>query len=353
MRRIVHVASGREWRGGQRQTWLLVRELQRLGTDQVLVTARDSELARRAKADGVPVREVTWTMGLDPRAWWAARREAGRAPAILHAHDGHAVSIAKWASNADTPWIVTRRNATPLRRPASWKSAARVVAISNAVRGQLLKDGIGTERIVVVHSGIDLEATRATPHEDLRAWARLPNGGTVVVTVAAVTQEKGLDLLPVAVKELVKDHDLRWVVIGDGPLRDDLKHLADDWDLADRLVLPGHHPDPVRLLRGADLFVLPSTSEGLGTSILDALALDVPVVATRSGGVEDILSNGAGLLTAVGDAHGLAYAVARMLGDVELRRHSVEAGRAALPRFTAAAMAAGMRSVYDSTAATR
>ena len=353
MRRIVHVASGREWRGGQRQTWLLARELQRLGTEQVLVTARGSELARRARADGVPVREVPWTMGVDPRAWWAARQEVARAPAILHAHDGHAVSIARWAANARTPWIATRRNVSPLRRPAGWHGAARVVAISNAVRGQLLKDGIATERIVVVHSGIDLDATHATPHEDLRAWARLPNGGTLVVTIAAVTPEKGLDLLPVAVKELVKDHDLRWIVIGDGPLRDDLRHLADDWGLADRLVLPGHHPDPVRLLRGADLFVLPSTSEGLGTSILDALALDVPVVATRSGGAEEILQNGAGLLVPVGDAHGLAHAVARMLGDAALRRRSIEAGRAALPRFTAAAMAAGMRSVYDSVAATR
>jgi glycosyltransferase involved in cell wall biosynthesis len=353
VRRIVHVASGREWRGGQRQTWLLARELQRLGLDQILVTARDSELARRAMADGVPVREVTWTMGLDPRAWWAARAEAGRTPAILHAHDGHSVSIARWAAGTGTPWIATRRNVTPLGGPGGWRGAARVVAISNPVRAQLLRDGLGADRVVVVHSGIDLEATRATPHEDLRAWAKLPNGGALVVTVAAVTQEKGLDLLPMAVKELVKDHDLRWVVVGEGPLRADLQHLAEDWELTDRLVLPGHHPDPVRLLRGADLFVLPSTSEGLGTSVLDALALDVPVVATRSGGVEEILRNGAGLLTPVGDARALAHAVARMLDDRELRQRSVQAGQAAVPRFTASAMAAGMRAVYDSLDATR
>ncbi|HWA41288.1 MAG TPA: glycosyltransferase [Gemmatimonadales bacterium] len=353
MRRIVHLASGREWRGGQRQTWLLTRELQRLGVDQVLVTARVSELARRAAADGVPVRPVAWTAGLDPRAWWAARAEARRAPAILHAHDGHAVTIARWAADAATPWLATRRNVTPLRRPAGWQDAARVVAISNAVRAQLLRDGLRAERIVVVHSAIDLEATRATPHEDLRAWARLPNGGALIVTVAAVTPEKGLDLLPLTLKGLAADHDVRWVVVGDGPLRTDLQHLAREWGLADRLFLPGHHPDPVRLLRDADLFVLPSTSEGLGTSILDALALDLPVVATRSGGVEDILQNGAGLLVPVGDAQALAQAVARMLDDAELRRRTVEAGRAAVTRFGVTAMAAAMRTVYDSVAANR
>lgn len=353
MTRIVHLASGREWRGGQKQTWLLTRELQREGRDQVLVTQRGSELARRAKEDGVVVREVSWTLGIDPRAWWAARAEARTGPAILHAHDGHAVTIARWAAGTGSPWIATRRNATPLHRPANWLGAARVVAISNAVRTQLLRDGLPAGRIAVVSSGIDLAATRATPHEDLRTWAALPNGGALVVTIAAVTPEKGLDLLPVAITELAKQHDLRWVVIGEGPLRADLQRLARTFGLADRLVLPGHHPDPVRLLRGADLFVLPSVREGLGTSVLDALALDVPVVATRSGGVEDILGDGAGLLVPVGDAKALAQAVARMLAEPELRRRSVETGRLAVTRFTAAAMAAGMRSVYDSVAATR
>lgn len=353
MRRIVHVASGREWRGGQRQTWLLVRELQRAGLDQVLVTRRGSELARRAQADGVPVHEVAWTPGLDPRAWWATRAEARRGRALLHAHDGHAVTLARWAAGPHIPWIATRRNVTPLRRPSSWRGAACVVAISNAVRNQLLRDGIGTDRVFVVPSGIDLEATRATPHEDLRTWAGLPNGGALAITIAAITPEKGLDLLPVAMAELARTLDLRWVVVGEGPLRTLLRDVARDIGLADRLVLPGYHPDPVRLLRGADLFVLPSKSEGLGTSVLDALALDVPVVATRSGGVEDILDGGAGLLVPVGDPHALAQAMARMLADGELRRRSVAAGRAVLGRFTAGAMAAGMRAVYDSLDATR
>lgn len=353
MSRIIHVASGREWRGGQRQTWLLARELARDGVDQILITQAGSELARRAKRDGVPVREVVWQMGLDPRAWWATRQEARRGPAILHAHDGHAVTIAQLASSRMVPWIATRRNATPLRRPASWQGAMRAVAISNAVRTQLLRDGLGTAQIVVVPSGIDLEATRATPHDDLRTWAGLPNGGALIVTVAAVTREKGLDLIPAAMETLRRDHDLRWVIIGDGPLRSDLQKVAEDRDLADRFVLPGHHPDPVRLLRGADLFVFPSTSEGLGTSVLDALALDLPVVATRSGGVEDILAEGAGLLVPVGDAHALARGVAAMLDDPDLRRRSVEAGRVAVSRFTTRAMAAGMRSVYDSVDATR
>jgi glycosyltransferase involved in cell wall biosynthesis len=91
----------------------------------------------------------------------------------------------------------------------------------------------------------------------------------------------------------------------------------------------------------------------LGTSILDALALDVPVVATRSGGAEEILQNGAGLLVPVGDAEALARAVATLLDDPDLRGRTVEAGRTALRRFEVATMAAEMRAVYDSVAANR
>lgn len=353
MRRIVHVASGREWRGGQRQTWLLTRELQRLGMDQLLVTRRGSELARRAAADGVPVRTVDWSAGLDPRAWWGVRAEARRVTAILHAHDGHAVTIARWASDPSTPWIATRRNASPLGSPAGWRSAAKVVAISHGVAAQLRRDGIAADRIAVVPSGIDLAAVRAAPRESLRAWAGIPAGGPVIVTVAAATKEKGLDQIDAATGALLTSRrDFTWVIIGDGPERAHHRRFAEKW-FPDRVVLPGHHPDPVRLLRDADLFVLPSLSEGLGTSVLDAMALDIPVIASDTGGLTELVGEGAGLLVPPGDADALAKAVNRMLTDAELRRRCVATARARLERYSLGAMAEGMRSVYDSVNATR
>ena len=123
--------------------------------------------------------------------------------------------------------------------------------------------------------------------------------------------------------------------------------------MRDRFVLPGHHPDPVRLLRGADLFVSASRSEGLGTSVLDALALDVPVVATRSGGTVELLDGDPAQLVPVDDAPALSAAIGRMLDEPALRQRCVAAGRATVARYTAQAMAAGMRAVYDSVDANR
>ena len=85
---IVHVASGREWRGGQRQVWLLARELGRLGVTQVVVTGGGTELARRLQSSGVRVRAAAWRAGLDPRVIWSILKELRGRPAVLHAAFG-------------------------------------------------------------------------------------------------------------------------------------------------------------------------------------------------------------------------------------------------------------------------
>jgi glycosyltransferase involved in cell wall biosynthesis len=329
--RIVHAASGREWRGGQRQTWLLARELQRAGVEQLLVTKRDSELARRAKADGVPVREVSWSAGLDPRAWWALREEA----------------------SGSSPWIATRRNAVPLRDPDGWKGARRVIAISGPVRQQLITDGIPEERIALVPSSIDIAATLAAPRVDLRGWAGLAPGGTIVATVAALTGEKGLETIAPALAVLRRTRDVRWVVVGAGPLRESFLAQAAAAGLSEVLRFPGYHNEPIRLLRDADLFAFPSRIEGLGTAVLDAMALSIPVVTTAQGGLADLLVDGGGVEVKVGDPESLAGGIASVIDDGELRARIIKAAQTTVDRHTVTRMAAKMRSVYDSVSANR
>ena len=141
---VVHVASGREWRGGQRQVWLLARELQRGGlTEQVVVTGVGTELAARLQQDGVRVREVAWRIGLDSRVLLPLLQEVRAGAALLHAHDGHAVTLAGLAALlTGTPLVATRRVDFRLRRPGFWRRASRVIAISSAVADVLLDDGL-------------------------------------------------------------------------------------------------------------------------------------------------------------------------------------------------------------------
>ena len=155
--RILHLASGREWRGGQRQTWLLARDLSSVkGIEQIVVTARGSELARRLSQDSVPVREVSWRIGIDPRAGLAAWQAARNAD-LLHAHDAHAVAIAAAVSRfTGKPFIATRRMARPLQAPKPWQQAVKVIAISEAVRASLVQSRIDPARIEVIPPAIDV-----------------------------------------------------------------------------------------------------------------------------------------------------------------------------------------------------
>jgi len=188
-RRVIHLASGREWRGGQNQVLLLARALAGRPSEleQVVVTGRRSLLAQRLAAEGIPVRRVGWRAGLSPAALAGTIREAARGPALIHAHDAHALTIAGVAGIfTGTPYLATRRVDFPLRRPGLWRRAERIIAISEAVRRVLLSSGIPPERVVRVHSGIDLEAVRRTRSGDIRAQLRLPESGPLAVAVGAV-----------------------------------------------------------------------------------------------------------------------------------------------------------------------
>ena len=351
--RVVHAASGREWRGGERQVWLLARELARGGDlDQIVVTARGSELARRLRADGIPVHESPWRAGLDPRAVPALARALKPEASLLHAHDAHAVTLGGLAARLTRrPYVATRRVDFQLRRPGFWVGADRVIAISQAVAGVLRNDGISPARIAVAHSGIDLDELRRTARLGVRQSLRLGPHARIAANVAALVGHKDQATLVRAAALLVdRCPDLHWVVAGEGPLRGSLERLRADLGLDGRVHFLGHLPEPTGLIADADVFVMSSREEGLGTSVLDAMGLGIPVASTSAGGLPEMLQDGAGLLVTPGRPDELAAAVARLIDDSALARATAARAAAAVERFTAGRMAAAVRQVYRSCA---
>jgi glycosyltransferase involved in cell wall biosynthesis len=349
--RLVHVASGREWRGGQRQVWLLARELAKAGVaDQVVVTTAGCELAKRLQVAGVPVRETSWQVGIDPRVVPAVLSEIRHRPAILHAHDAHALVIAGLCAKlTHQPMVVTRRVDFHLRRRGFWGRADRVVAISRAVADVLVADGIDPARLTIVHSGISIEALELVTPLGVRSRLGLPDTATIAVNVAALVGHKDHATLLQAAQRLAgKLPELHWVVAGSGPLRQALERLRAELSLVGRVHFIGHLEEPARLIADADLFVMSSREEGLGTSVLEAMGLGIPVASTTAGGLPEMLSEGAGLLVPPGDAGGLAEAVERLVIDPDIRAAVVARASEVVQRFTAARMAAEMASVYRS-----
>jgi glycosyltransferase involved in cell wall biosynthesis len=350
---VVHVASGREWRGGQRQVFLLARELQVGGlTNQVVVTGEGTELSYHLRHDGIRVHEARWRHGLDPRVLLPILREIRAGGALLHAHDSHAVTLAGLCGLVTrVPLVATRRVDFHLRRRGFWSRAARIIAVSAAVADVLSEDGIDPTRVVVVHSGIDIEAARGAEPLGLRERLTLPPDATLACTVGALVPHKDHVTLLHAARRLASTFPkLHWVIAGEGPLRPLLEWLRRELDLTDRVHLLGQVNYPLRIIADADLYVMSSREEGLGTSVLDAMARGIPVASTSAGGLPEMLVQGAGLLVPPRNPEALAGAVRRLLCDSDLRRRVIEQARRNVERFGADRMAAEVRSVYRSCA---
>ena len=169
-----------------------------------------------------------------------------------------------------------------------------------------------------------------------------------MATGALVGHKGHATLIRAAAIAAAERPDVHWGIAGQGPLRGSLDALIRELGLGGRVHLLGEVPEAVRLVATADLFVMPSTMEGLGTSVLDAMALGVPVVATRAGGIPEVLAGGAGRLVDPGDPVALAAAMLEALGNRALRQALTDRAREAVRRYSDERMAEGVLRVYRS-----
>lgn len=313
----MQVDAGREWRGGQNQVRLLCRELAtRPDVETHLVTGRSSELSRRTT--GATVHPVPWTVSVDPRAVWGLAGVLRRVrPDVVHAHDAHALRASRWAlrwTSGRAVVVVTRRVDFPLRRPGAWVAADCVIAISDAVRRALTADGVPAGHIRVIPDGVDADEVRRAGSRplDVRGRLGLPPAAPLAVNVAALVDHKDhATLLRAAQAARAARPDLHWAIAGEGPRRPALERQINELDLASRVHLLGYIEEADALIREANVLVMSSREEGLGSVVLQALALGTPVVATRAGGLAEVVPSG--WLVDVGDAAALGARVAAAL----------------------------------------
>lgn len=272
-------------------------------------------------------------------AWRLARVIAMHAPDVVHAHDPHTVAMASMALSfgvgAKVPALVASRRVDFHLQKNSfsrWKyrQVARFIAASEAIAEVLVADGVPRARITVVHDGIDVDRVTHVPAADLHQEFWFPRGAPVLVNVGALVPHKGQKFLVEAmarVRRAVPDAQL--VIFGEGELRAALEAQIRDLGLDKHIVLAGFRDDVLALTRSADLFVMSSVTEGLGSTLLDAMAMGLAVVGTSAGGIPEAVTDGVtGVLVPPGHSDALADAIVRLLGDDAARRRMGEAGRA-------------------------
>ena len=313
-------------------------------------------------------REGTDLVPLAPRneidlsaAWKLSRVLKQFRPDLVHAHDPHAVSMAALAlsfgSVDPSPRLVASRRVDFHLQKHSfsrWKyrQVDTFVAASDAIRHILIGDGIPASRIVVVHDGIDVERLLKTPESPVREQFWLPHGAPVIVNVGALVGHKGqrylIEAMPLVLRQVADGH---LVILGEGELRPALEKQIRDLGLEKHAILAGFREDVVSLMRSADLFVMSSVTEGLGSALLDAMALGLAVVGTRAGGIPEAVVHGkTGLLVPPADPAALAAAIVELLTDPARRQALGDAGRARVTeRFGVARLVDGTLAAYRRT----
>ncbi|WP_309125354.1 glycosyltransferase family 4 protein [Kocuria sp.] len=225
------------------------------------------------------------------------------------------------------------------------------IAVSDGVRDTYIAHGVSEERFSTVPNGV-------RPRKDppgrtaARAALHLQEGDLVVLSTGRLTTMKGQRYLIEAAALLKAGHPrLQVVILGEGDLREELEALVAARGLAGTVHLPGHRQDARMLLDAADVFALPSRSEGMPLALLEAMEAGLPVVATRVIGSAEVVAHGrTGLLVPTENAGGLAAALAELLEDGERRALYGEAGRRRyLDEYTVDCMVARTQAVYDAT----
>lgn len=348
----------------RRRGWeLTVAFLKRLG---------DNAYEETVRAAGVPVVHLAAKNLRDVAAYRRLGRLLGSGGFdVVHAHLAYASIWAALAASAVGVPLVATLHVAPepvpllsregLRRrllvALLARRAARVVAVSRALAETWAEAGLPAARLTVVHNGVDLSRFEgaAADRDEVRRRLGIAAGAPLVATVTVLRPGKGLpDLLAALARLRAEWPEAVLVVAGEGPLGPALRRRAVELGVDGSVRWAGFCRDVPRLLAAADLFVLASRWDAFPTALIEALAAGVPVVATRTGGIPEIVDDGGdGVLVPPGDVPALARALSGLLAaSAEERSAMGERGRLRARRhFSLAAWGDRLEALYRRVAA--
>lgn len=342
--KTLHIDTGREWRGGQQQVLYLLNGLRDRGVETVLATQPGSPLYKRAKQHTHRTVEITMRGEFD---YFCARRLAHIAEeencSVVHAHTAHAHTLAMLGSiHKNKKLVVSRRvDFVPkngyVNRKKYLAENITYLCVSDHIAGILHDFGIPEKSVFTVHSGVSSaridEADRAAS-DLLRGDFGIREGDYLIGSVAHFSDHKGHRYLIDAMPEILKKVErARLLLLGTGELEPQCRKQAAELDLEDKIIFAGFRKNVPEFMHTFNLFVLASKTEGLGTSLLDAMAARLPIVATSTGGIPEAVKDGVnGFLVPPAESSALARAIIALAADKELARKFGEQGREILER---------------------
>ncbi|MBZ4643312.1 MAG: glycosyl transferase [Deferribacteraceae bacterium] len=295
--KILHVDTGKEWRGGQRQALLLHKGLLENGFESYLVANSKGELINKFDKNILP---FDFKGEVNPLSILNLTKIINKIkPDIVHSHDAHSLTplvIIKMLGK-DFKLLHTRRVDFSIKKNIfsaikyTNKYVDKVIAISEAVKNILINDGVDNSKIEVIYSGVEFKnPDDYNCPEDLK---KILEGYFVIGCIANFADHKDHKTLIKAFDKAYEENKkIKLLLVGDGPLFNEVVDFAKTLPCFSNIIFTGFRDDVYSCLKCMDVFAMTSKEEGLCTSIIDALSFGIPVVATKVGGIPEIVKDG-------------------------------------------------------------
>lgn len=344
--KIIHISTPKSWRGGEQQLFYLAQELKAQFIEQLVLCPAESTLSIKCQAEDIPCHTYYKSGFLKIRlAKQIKKIYKSNINCIIHTHDSHAHTAAVMAAqffNVKCPIVISRRVDFAVSKSlfSRWKynhkAVKKIICVSdkiNEITSQAIKD---KSKLITIHSGIDIQRFQNIERYNiLKNKYNLPENAVLIGNTSALADHKDYFTFINAAELLLNTNkNYYFFVIGDGPLRESIKNKIIEKGLIQNIIMTGFLKNIPEILKELNVFLITSKTEGLGTSVLDAFASGVPVIATKAGGIPEIvIHEQTGLLAEVGDYKQIAELLNSILHDEAKRNILIKNAREKLLEF--------------------
>jgi glycosyltransferase involved in cell wall biosynthesis len=330
--KVLHLSSEKSWRGGEQQIAYLIDELNSLGVHNYIACRKGSNFEKYCMDKKWKHYSLNFKPPFDIVTAYQINRICKKHQIdILHMHTsyGHTLGMLSTLFGNKARLILSRRVDNPIRNSwfTSWKynhpRIEKILTVSDAIREILNNKLKDRSKIITVHSGIDPSKFNHKSHVGyLRDRYHLDQDTLLIGNTSALSDHKDYPTyLNVARYIISKGVHAKFFIIGTGEMSEAIQKMITDQKLEKHVIMTGFLNNLPVVLPELDIFLMTSKTEGLGTSILDAFACEVPVVATRTGGIpEMVIHEKTGLLSPVKDYKDLGENILRIINDPNLRK---------------------------------
>ena len=343
--KVLHIDSQKEWGGGQQQAVYLYEAMRAKEYKTMFACLPNSKLSSYFKKHNIPLFKINMFGEIDfISAFKIASFCKKNDYNVLCLHSAGAHSIGLMAKVFYPKLIIIGIRRVEFKIKSNFLSQIKyksslvnsIVCISNGIKRVMLKSGISEDKLKVIHDGINIKKftnNKAAPY--LKIDLKIPENEIVVGTIATLEGTKDYpNLLNAAKIVCEKRKNITFVAVGDGKKREELTELHNNLNLGNKFKFVGYQNNVSKYLFLFDIFVLASKKEGLGTSILDAQSVGLPIVATNAGGIPEVVKhNKNGILVNSENSNELAEAIISLVDSKTKREQLGKNGMESVRNF--------------------